>query len=52
MSEFYGTFSILMCVKCFKIVCLKTGDTGASSWLFTFVSCQYQFETLSFIVYL
>ena len=23
---------------CFRIVCLKTRDTGASSWLFTFVS--------------
>jgi len=37
MSEFYWKFLAFECVWIwFRIVCLKTRDTGASSWLFYF----------------
>ena len=36
--RFYGIFSILMCVKCFRFLSLKTKDTSASGWVFDFVS--------------
>jgi len=43
MSEFYGILAFQCVWICFRIVCLKTRDTGASSWLLTFVSltCLY-----------